>query len=134
MKNIKINSRISFRWDFFEANEKESTFSYFNKKASLASDKKSDGMSKKAIQHFTILFAKDARLKSKIIEFVNVTSFFVFAKFIIIFKFYLFYDNISLITICLRWLSLVANFLDDCSVEWLLNYRSYKVKQIITCS
>ena len=56
----------------------------------------------KAIQHFMILFAKDARLKSKIIKFVNVTSFFVFAKFIIIFKFYLFYANISLITICLR--------------------------------
>ena len=97
MKNIKINSRISFRWDFFEANLKESTFFYFNKKVPLASDKKSDGMSKKTIQGFTILFAKDARLKSKIVEFVNVTSFFAFSKLIIIF-----YANISLIIICLR--------------------------------
>ena len=51
---------------------KESTFSYFNKKVPLASDKKSDDMSKKPIQRFAILFAKDARLKSKIVEFVNL--------------------------------------------------------------
>ena len=102
MKNIKINSRISFRWGFLEANLEESTFFYFNKKVPLASDKKSDGMSKKAIQGFTILFAKDARLKSKVVEFVNLTSFFAFSQLIIIFKSYLFYANISLITIFLR--------------------------------
>ena len=84
MKNIKINSRISFRWGFFEANLKESTFSYFNKKVPLASDKKSDGMSKRPIQRFTILFAKGAKVKAKIVEFMNVTSFFAFSKFIII--------------------------------------------------
>ena len=47
-------------------------------------------MSKKLVQRFTILFAKDPRLKSKIAEFVNVTSFFAFSKLIIIFKSYLF--------------------------------------------
>ena len=100
--NHVIKSGISFRWDFFQTNLKESMFSYFNKKVCLPGKKTSDGMSKKPFQIFTILFAKDARLKSKIVEFVNVTSFFSFSKLIIIFKSYLFYANISLIIICLR--------------------------------
>ena len=129
MKNIKINSRINFRLDFFETNLKESIFYYFNKKVPLASDKKSNDVSKKPIQRFTILFAKDARLKSKIVEFLNVKSFFTFSKLIITFESYLFYANITLITVCLRWLPSVAIFLDNCMLNDYLttvHIKSYR--------
>ena len=63
------------------------------------------------------LFEKDATLKFKIVKFVNVTSFFAFSKLITIFRYCLFYANIKLIIICLRRLSLVANFLDNYSIE-----------------
>ena len=61
-----MNSRIIFRWDFFETNLKKSKFSCFNQKVPLATYKKIDDMSKKLIQSFAILFAKDVRLNLKL--------------------------------------------------------------------